>query len=136
MLDASDKPATGFDGRLQIRCTSDLAPVIHAHARRRGLTSASWVRMVILDALERGGAARRSSRGGAVMADIHMASIKASTTARYLSMAAGISSNIGNVWLELGVESLTETANALGYVLVRTSAQPSAEPEPTGTEAA
>lgn len=65
MLDASDKPATGFDGRLQIRCTSDLAPVIHAHARRKGLTSASWVRMVILDALERGGAYQPAERDAA-----------------------------------------------------------------------
>ena len=56
MLDASEKPATGFDGHLHVRCTSDLMPVIHAHARRRGLTSASWVRSVILEALERGGA--------------------------------------------------------------------------------
>lgn len=53
--DTSMKPAAGFDGRLQVRVTSDLTPAIHAHARRRGLTSASWVRMVILDALERGG---------------------------------------------------------------------------------
>lgn len=55
MLNASEKPATSFDGRLQVRVTSDLMPAIHAYARRRGLTSASWVRMVILDALERGG---------------------------------------------------------------------------------
>lgn len=54
-LDTTSKPSTGFDGRLQVRVTSDLTPAIHAHARRRGLTSASWVRMVILDALERGG---------------------------------------------------------------------------------
>lgn len=53
--DTTAKLAAGFDGRLQVRVTSDLTPAIHAHARRRGLTSASWVRMVILDALERSG---------------------------------------------------------------------------------
>lgn len=65
MLTTTDKPTTGFDGRLQIRCTSDLMPAIHAHARRRGLTSASWLRWVILDALERGGACQPSERDAA-----------------------------------------------------------------------
>lgn len=55
MLDATEKPAVGFDGHLHIRVTSDTMPAIHAHARRRGLTSASWVRMVVLEALARGG---------------------------------------------------------------------------------
>ena len=56
MLDASDKPAaTGFDGFVHFRAPGDLMPAVHAHARRRGLTSASWLRSVIIDALERGG---------------------------------------------------------------------------------
>lgn len=54
MLDL-DKPATGFDGHVHFRAPSDLMPAVHAHARRRGFTSASWLRAVILDALERGG---------------------------------------------------------------------------------
>ena len=54
----TDKPATGFDGYIHFRAPSDLMPTVHAHARRRGLTSASWLRMVVLDALERGGAYR------------------------------------------------------------------------------
>ena len=54
-----DKPAaTGFDGTVHFRAPSDLMPTVHAFARRRGLTSASWLRMVVLDALERGGAYR------------------------------------------------------------------------------
>lgn len=65
MLNAPDKPAAGFDGRLHIRCTSDLMPAIHAYARRRGMTSASWVRFIILDALERGGAYQPVERDAA-----------------------------------------------------------------------
>ena len=53
MLD--DKPAVaGFDGHVHFRAPSDLMPAVHAFARRKGLTSASWLRFVILDALERG----------------------------------------------------------------------------------
>ena len=55
MLDASDKPAAGFDAHIHVRCTSDIMPAVHSIARRRGLTSASWIRMTILEALERGG---------------------------------------------------------------------------------
>lgn len=55
MLNA-DKPSAGFDGRLNIRAPSDLMPTVHAFARRRGMTSASWVRSIIMEALERGGA--------------------------------------------------------------------------------
>ncbi len=65
MLDASDKPTAGFDGRLHLRVTSDLVPTIHSFARRRGMTSASWVRSVILDALERGGAYQPAERDAA-----------------------------------------------------------------------
>ena len=66
------------------------------------------------------------------MADIHAASTKASHAARHLAMAAAreIDGKTPDVWLALGVASLTEAANALGYVMVRTSAtQPAAEPE-------
>lgn len=56
----NDKPATGFDGTVHFRAPSDLMPTVHAFARRRGLTSASWLRMVVLDALERGGAYQRT----------------------------------------------------------------------------
>lgn len=65
MLNAYEKPAAGFDGRLHLRCTSELVPTIHAFARRRGMTSASWVRSVILDALERGGAYQPAERDAA-----------------------------------------------------------------------
>ncbi len=56
------------------------------------------------------------------MADIHAASIKASHAARHLAMAAAreMDRKTDNIWLGLGVESLIEAANALGYVLVRT----------------
>lgn len=45
--------ATGLDGHLHIRATSDLMPRLHAVARRKGLTAAAWTRMTILDALDR-----------------------------------------------------------------------------------
>lgn len=60
MLNASEKPTTGFDGTVHFRAPSDLMPTVHAFARSRGLTSASWLRMVVLDALERGGAYQRT----------------------------------------------------------------------------
>lgn len=56
MLDTADKIATGFDASIHVRCPSDLMPAVHAHARQRGLTASSWVRMVLLEALERGSA--------------------------------------------------------------------------------
>lgn len=54
--------------------------------------------------------------------DIHLSSIKASLAARHLAMAAAceIDCKSNDAWLKLAVEELTETANALGYVLVRT----------------
>lgn len=52
----NEKPATGFDAFVHFRAPADLMPAVHAHARRRGLTSASWLRMTIMEALERGGA--------------------------------------------------------------------------------
>ena len=65
MLDAPEKPAIGFDGHVHFRAPSDLMPSVHAYARRRGLTSASWLRMTILDALERGGAYQPAERDAA-----------------------------------------------------------------------
>lgn len=54
------KPSIGYDGHLHIRCASDLPPLVHAHARARGYTAASWMRSVIIEALERAGANHRS----------------------------------------------------------------------------
>lgn len=65
MLDASEKAAVGFDSFIHVRCTSDVMPAVHAHARRKGLTSASWLRMVIIEALERGGAYQPAEREAA-----------------------------------------------------------------------
>jgi hypothetical protein len=48
-----DKAAPGFDGHVHFRAPSDLMPAVHAVARRRGMTSASWLRSVILDAVAR-----------------------------------------------------------------------------------
>jgi len=56
MQNTIDKPTAGFDAHVHFRAPSDLMPAVHAFARRRGLTSASWLRFVILEALERGGA--------------------------------------------------------------------------------
>ena len=52
MHNTADKPTAGYDGHVHFRAPSDLMPAVHAHARRRGLTSASWLRMVILEALD------------------------------------------------------------------------------------
>jgi predicted DNA binding CopG/RHH family protein len=52
MQNTADKPTAGYDGHVHFRAPSDLMPAVHAHARRRGLTSASWLRMVILEALD------------------------------------------------------------------------------------
>ena len=52
MQNPADKPTAGYDGHVHFRAPSDLMPAVHAHARRRGLTSASWLRMVILEALD------------------------------------------------------------------------------------
>ena len=53
MQDNIDKMNAGYDGHVHFRAPSDLMPAVHAVARRRGLTSASWLRMVILDAIDR-----------------------------------------------------------------------------------
>ena len=49
------KPPAGFDGHIHFRAPTDLMPAVHARARRRGMTSASWLRSIILEALGRGG---------------------------------------------------------------------------------
>lgn len=51
MLDSN--VSSGFDSHIHFRAPGDLMPAIHAHARLRGLTAASWLRMVILAALDR-----------------------------------------------------------------------------------
>lgn len=51
MLDSN--VSAGFDSHIHFRAPGDLMPAIHAHARLRGLTSSSWLRMVILAALDR-----------------------------------------------------------------------------------
>ena len=55
------------------------------------------------------------------MSDIHTASIKAMQAARYFAMAAArdLDCQSDNIWLRMAVEQLTEAANSLGYVLVR-----------------
>jgi hypothetical protein len=54
MLDSEHlKPAAGFDAHIHFRAPSDLMPAVHAHARRRGMTSASWLRSIIIAALDR-----------------------------------------------------------------------------------
>lgn len=47
------QPATRFDACVHFRAPSNLMPADHSNARRRGLTSALWLRMVILAALGR-----------------------------------------------------------------------------------
>ena len=51
MLDSN--VSAGFDSHIHFRAPADLMPAVHAHARTRGLTSSSWLRMVILAALDR-----------------------------------------------------------------------------------
>ena len=52
MQDTANKPTAGYNGHVHFRAPSDLMPAVHAIARRRGLTSASWLRMVIFDAID------------------------------------------------------------------------------------
>lgn len=65
MHDTIDKPTAGYDSHVHFRAPSDLMPAVHAFARRRGLTSASWLRLVIFEALERGGAHMPADREAA-----------------------------------------------------------------------
>lgn len=67
--------------------------------------------------------------------NLHSASVSAAHAARYLAMAAALdlrNQSLGK-WLELGIEGLTETANALGYVLLRTGAEEASD-EPAAME--
>lgn len=56
-------PRRGFDGHIHFRAPSDLMRAVHAFARRRGLTSASWLRSVIIEALDRDGGSTRQEKG-------------------------------------------------------------------------
>ena len=53
------KSAPGFDAHVHFRAPGDLMPAVHVHARSRGLTSAAWLRMIILEALNRNSADTR-----------------------------------------------------------------------------
>lgn len=53
MPQLDEKPAIGFDSHVHFRAPSDLMPAVHAVARHRGMTAASWLRSVILEALDR-----------------------------------------------------------------------------------
>jgi len=73
------------------------------------------------------------------MADINIASIHASSAARYLAMAArGAMDGKPPGWeYEDAIRELTEVCNRLGYVLVRTDAEGASEkPASDETEAA
>lgn len=45
-------PAFGFDSNWRMRAPSDLVMRMHVHARSKGLTSSSWVRLLVIEALE------------------------------------------------------------------------------------
>lgn len=51
MLDCLDKPTAGFDAHLHIRTAGDLLPRLHAVARSRGLTAASFARAAVMAAV-------------------------------------------------------------------------------------
>lgn len=55
-----EERAFGFDTNWRMRCPSDLVMRMHAHARAKGLTSSSWVRLLVIEALE---AAERERAG-------------------------------------------------------------------------
>lgn len=69
------------------------------------------------------------------MADIYIASIHASSAARYLAMAArrAMDGKPPGWEYEDAIQELTEVCNCLGYVLVRASAEEASE-EPAATE--
>lgn len=52
MQQSDDKPTFGFDAMFRMRVPADLVPRVHAHARSKGLTSSSWIRLLIMEALE------------------------------------------------------------------------------------
>lgn len=64
---------------------------------------------------------------------INGASISLSQATRYMAMAAAdeLNGKMVSPWLRLAVESLTETANALGYVLIPISGKPDTSPQVT-----
>lgn len=47
-----EMPAFGFDTNWRMRAPSDLVTRMHVHARSKGLTSSSWVRLLVIEALE------------------------------------------------------------------------------------
>jgi hypothetical protein len=51
MHNADERPATGYDAHLHIRAASDLLPRLHAVARSRGLTAASFARQAVMEAV-------------------------------------------------------------------------------------
>jgi predicted transcriptional regulator len=53
MLHADERPTTGYDAALHIRTPSDLLPRLHAVARSRGLTAASFARAAVMEAVAR-----------------------------------------------------------------------------------
>lgn len=50
-MDHLDKPTAGFDAHLHIRAAADLLPRLHAVARSRGLTAASFARAAVMQAV-------------------------------------------------------------------------------------
>lgn len=51
MLNADEQPANGYSAALHFRTPSDLLPRLHAVARSRGLTAASFARMAVMEAV-------------------------------------------------------------------------------------
>lgn len=51
-MKAKEKPSYGNDDIIRVRVPSDLPPRIQAFARQRGLTLSSYVRYVIIKALD------------------------------------------------------------------------------------
>lgn len=49
----SKQNPTGYEGHAHFRVPSDFMPLVHLVARHKGLTAASFMRMAILDALDR-----------------------------------------------------------------------------------
>jgi predicted transcriptional regulator len=51
MINADERPANGYSAALHIRTPDDLVPRLHAVARARGLTAASFARSAIMEAV-------------------------------------------------------------------------------------
>lgn len=51
MLNVNEQPAHGYSAALHFRTPSDLLPRLHAVARARGLTAASFARMAVMEAV-------------------------------------------------------------------------------------